>query len=412
MKCGNQNTISNTTQDGLIAHYKFDDFQEPTENILPENARLISDINSWSCYDGIAPPHHTWGVRTDRVVYQNGYMGIANSMKVFNLDNFSGTLGAVRWNLLSDYPENTDFTWSVMVRGIGSGIGKNLAIHRYSSNSTLGAQSSTTNHTLTNQWQKVTHSWKSRLGDLSHVYLLANSNEFEFEFALPQVEKKSHSTPFVNGNRDATVKDYSINNNEAGLTMDTTPKWINNSSIGGGAYQFSGSIATNAPRIETNLTYEKLTKYTLSAWAYRTSTNSFQFIVGGVIGNNISMGIRAFDNERFGLHTYDTVDKTLALSSQGAFPLNKWTHLVITVEYTHVEGSVVSGNAILYANGVQVGSNSFANVTTYNRGMLIGSPYYNGLNRAFQGTIDDVRVYNRILTASEINVMYKKQLNH
>jgi hypothetical protein len=73
-------------------------------------------------------------------------------------------------------------------------------------------------------------------------------------------------------------------------------------------------------------------------------------------------------------------------------PLNAWSHLATTYD-----GSVVR----LYVNGVLAGSTSFTGAMTASTGVLrIGG---NSIwAEWFAGLIDEVRVYNRVLTSTEI----------
>jgi hypothetical protein len=76
--------------------------------------------------------------------------------------------------------------------------------------------------------------------------------------------------------------------------------------------------------------------------------------------------------------------------------INTWTHLAVTISGTA---------ATFYVNGVQVHQQNFASAISMNvRDMRIG---YNGLapgtrNEAFNGRIDDILVYQRALSATEI----------
>jgi len=170
----------------------------------------------------------------------------------------------------------------------------------------------------------------------------------------------------------------------------------------GKALEFDGIDSTTANRLNTNLIYEKFNEFTISVWVYRYLPKSFQFIVGGYVGNNISMGIITQDLQRFSLHTYDGRDQNLATSSKDSLPVNEWIHLLATVKFFDID----KGEVILYANSIDVGSGSFLDLTTYNRVTMIGSPGNNTFNRAFNGLIDDVRIYSRALTAYEVQTLY------
>jgi hydrogenase maturation factor HypE len=72
--------------------------------------------------------------------------------------------------------------------------------------------------------------------------------------------------------------------------------------------------------------------------------------------------------------------------------LNTWTHLAATYD---------GANMRIYVNGVQVGSRAqTGNMLTSNRTLRIGGNSIWG--EYFNGLIDDVRVYNRALSATEI----------
>jgi hypothetical protein len=75
-----------------------------------------------------------------------------------------------------------------------------------------------------------------------------------------------------------------------------------------------------------------------------------------------------------------------------ALPLNTWSHLAATYDRTTLR---------LYVNGTQVGSKQQANPIQTSTGSLTfgGDAIY---GQFFAGRIDEVRVYNRALTAAEI----------
>src|SRR5438046_5653023 len=80
------------------------------------------------------------------------------------------------------------------------------------------------------------------------------------------------------------------------------------------------------------------------------------------------------------------------LAAPSGLAVNTWTHLAATFD-----GAMVR----LYVNGVQVTSQAQATPLRATTGTLqIGADSYAGEN--FVGRIDEVRIYNRALTAAEI----------
>ncbi len=84
-----------------------------------------------------------------------------------------------------------------------------------------------------------------------------------------------------------------------------------------------------------------------------------------------------------------------------AVSLKTWTHLVVTYDET---SKVLS----LYKDGVLATStqNALATPTTA-RAMVVGMYAANSGNRTFSGTMDELRIYTRALTADEVAYLYQ-----
>jgi hypothetical protein len=132
--------------------------------------------------------------------------------------------------------------------------------------------------------------------------------------------------------------------------------------------------------------------YTYEAWIKPSRVNVYQAIVEGGTGV-----IEVALNETGHLIVWS--NNILALTSASAAPVNAWTHVALTRA-----GSLLT----LYVNGVadpQTGNDPSA-LTHGGCPLLIGVDNGDGctaeLNGFFQGQIDEVRVYDRALNASEI----------
>ena len=82
----------------------------------------------------------------------------------------------------------------------------------------------------------------------------------------------------------------------------------------------------------------------------------------------------------------------VAVIGSASLPVNTWTHVALTYD---------GANLRLFVNGVQVRTTALSSAITTSTGVLrIGG---NSVwSEFFQGRIDDVRIYNRALTAGEI----------
>jgi hypothetical protein len=79
-------------------------------------------------------------------------------------------------------------------------------------------------------------------------------------------------------------------------------------------------------------------------------------------------------------------------------PLNKWTHVAVSANR---ENNIVT----VYMNGKKVGA--LKNLRHFEKSenpVLIG--YQTDDNVYFDGKIDDIRIYNRVLSDEEVNEVY------
>jgi hypothetical protein len=70
----------------------------------------------------------------------------------------------------------------------------------------------------------------------------------------------------------------------------------------------------------------------------------------------------------------------------------------------HVAGTVTSNALTLFYNGAQVATTSYNSTPIYLRGLTLGCKAPNTL--PFNGELDELRVYNRVLSATEISTLY------
>ncbi|NQU25161.1 MAG: hypothetical protein HQ567_28065, partial [Candidatus Nealsonbacteria bacterium] len=149
---------------------------------------------------------------------------------------------------------------------------------------------------------------------------------------------------------------------------------------------------------------------TVSAWVLRESRTNWGRVMdfgntppGGVDGDNILMAQAGVsDNLLFGIHgaiPAGTEDGNMEVG--GALGLNRWQHLVATIDDSH--------NGKMYVDGVEVLSEIVALpddvVRTAN---YIGESGW-AVDDFFDGVIDDMYVYDRALTAAEVGTMYAER---
>jgi hypothetical protein len=132
---------------------------------------------------------------------------------------------------------------------------------------------------------------------------------------------------------------------------------------------------------------------TLEAWVRPAALSGWKTVVlkeGSA--TTLAYSLYANDSNPWPANTVRIGGADRSAVGTSALPLNTWTHLAATYD-----GAMLR----LYVNGVQAGSRGqTGNILPSTRALRIGGNAVWG--EYFNGVIDDVRVYNRALTAAEI----------
>lgn len=194
----------------------------------------------------------------------------------------------------------------------------------------------------------------------------------------------------VNG---ATLTTDRFGNINSAYNFNGTTNYIsvmNNSSLNPNSITISGWINSNSNAIDTQN----------GARGIVTKWNQIQDCGGD--GANFNVQLSYFDNVNvFALATSQNNQITNALkSSTDVIGLNTWKHFVFTHE-------PLSGQK-LYINGILISSNTVVGslcATTNN--LYFGADKFNAeFWRYFSGKLDDIGIWNRVLTQEEITNLY------
>jgi fibronectin type 3 domain-containing protein len=183
----------------------------------------------------------------------------------------------------------------------------------------------------------------------------------------------------------ATVVDVSGNNNVGTLNTGTT--WSTAGRFGN-ALQYNGT--TSGVTVPDAPSLDLTTALTLEAWVYPTvSLSGWRVVIGKDVDRYYLMGSSGNNTPAVG-GTF-TVGGNTNLFGPTGLAVNTWTHLAATFD-----GATLR----LYANGLQVASQTQTGAFTTSTGALTLG--YNVYGERFTGLIDEVRVYNRALSLTEI----------
>jgi glucose/arabinose dehydrogenase len=157
----------------------------------------------------------------------------------------------------------------------------------------------------------------------------------------------------------------------------------------GGALSFDG--VNDWVTVNDTNALDLTTGMTLEAWVRPANVSYWRTVVIKEQPSQLVYALYAStDNGRPSGHVYTTGD--IALLGPAALPVNTWSHLAMTwdglttriyVNGSQVASSALTGTAVTSTSPLRIGGNA------------VWAEWFNGL-------IDEVRVYNRALTASQI----------
>ncbi|WP_331724215.1 LamG domain-containing protein (plasmid) [Streptomyces longwoodensis] len=172
----------------------------------------------------------------------------------------------------------------------------------------------------------------------------------------------------------------------------------------GKAVQFDGVddyAATDIATINTDVSFS------VSAWVKLSAMPAGAAVVASQRGNN-TPGFelyysKGYDRWVFNQYSADKADATPVRAMQaaaGGVKAGEWTHLV---------GMYAASEKLLklYVNGALAGSTAYSTAWNARRGMVIGGSFLNGTpSSPFPGAIDEVKTFEKPLSAAEVSSLY------
>ncbi len=385
--------IGSAGADELVLHYKFDDFQEPTENLIynplfngtigndrPTGWNKLGSGDSYLTESSVVTYVQAWEMSV-----QSSDGPTDNRVRItsptFNLK-------ANTWYTVSVYVELFDYISgnfpvitisgaNVVEGALGLGISsidELVEIPSYIENS------------------RYIFSFKTGSSSNGSIFIGSphTSSNGILRVSKVQVEQKPYATAFVDGIREGLVKDYSKNNNNA-ILDENTPKWVTDSITGEGTYEFDGIVGTT---IENNTNVLREEEMSVSLWIKPQSLANSQRIVRSFGANSNRFYIMFSSNNI-------TVTRGNNINRQALYPMSvgEWYHIFV---YWKSEGNILR----IYINGEIKYNGNYSKVENGgNQKLKLGTD--NSTETNFNGLIDDIRIYNRALSSEEIQMMYR-----
>lgn len=366
-----------------ILHYKFDDFQEPTENLYQDgnfDSGSLHPVRSgnWSIQSyqslGILPPNNSLrgnALRIDETGGQNRYHGRDISIT-----------------------QSSTYTLSTWVWISPDWQGSSVRLYCESQGGTLvGSVPADTN--IRGQWQYL-----SRTGDSSTTtarilqYTFQSTQGYVLYDGI-QLEKKDHPTPFTESTRQGIVHDSSGYENNQELQLQSTPKWSNDSVSGSGSYQLkSGNLITTQTTDNLNLQ-----DYTYQFW-FKLKTNytgSFRRFLGrSAAESDRSPGFWVYPSANTIHFQQKLIGGTNATPGDCQIDLDTWYFVTMQCKW---DGTTTTLRRCV---------NGQFNQNTYSQQPIqISAPLIIGNYTDFE--IDDLRVYGTFLSDDDILSIYNEK---
>ncbi len=214
-------------------------------------------------------------------------------------------------------------------------------------------------------------------------------------------------TSIANG----AIKDYTTyQNNGTLINSPTTPVWTNNGKIGG-AYIFDGTTSSKLI-IPTSSSLNITRSITLSAWIKLVGNNVDGY--SQIIAKHHTHYARSYDigvsysTLKITFEIIDESNNAHPITSIGTITANTWYQVTGTYDYD-------TGIIKIYINGNLDSTNTIGQYPIMNTTipLTIGS-YLNSndgslIRAVFNGTIDEVLIFDRALSSNQIAEIYTKQ---
>jgi hypothetical protein len=190
---------------------------------------------------------------------------------------------------------------------------------------------------------------------------------------------------------NGTVRDKSGNGNNGTLSGIATSTFYIQGKMGQ-AFNFDG--VNDSVTVASSASLPTTEGLSYSMWIKSNSTGGTTFFARPNSGTGYALSY-AFGNRLTFAHDGSTDMTARTSSSFGALPIGVWTHVVVTWD-----GSTTAANVLFYKNTVvqahDINTNGVSLTSTSGQNFIIGG----------SGGIDDVRLYNRVLSVAEIKQLY------
>ena len=204
-------------------------------------------------------------------------------------------------------------------------------------------------------------------------------------------------------------------NNSAGVTLDETGYGRNGTLVNAvlnttngkfdNAYSFNMTTATSYMTVADNvILYSNRTgQITISLWYYAEPTTSTGYLFNKG-SQDAAVGFLGFLRSSTSLYSQYANGSLQTITWSNALTNSAWNHLVWVADYNSTGNG---SNITLYVNGISKGTTVTPNMTNFTNNLALSiADYKTYANNGAMGVYDEIKWYNRTLTATEISTLY------
>jgi len=290
--------------------------------------------------------------------------------------------------------------FKIYVDGVLSYTGSNSNINTQSNDNIIGAGNASGGNGLDGKIDQV------------RIFNKAISAEDVATLYAETTSTASNTNPFSEGAGLALYSmDYDAS--DAGGYYDGTPTDVEfgvEGQINYGA-RFNGSSSIIKDVLGSGFTYATKTM-TFSAWIFVTDNSKDNVIIADGFTNAtggwaISTGYGSAPNQKLAFSRAGSVGGVQQTYGSVTIPDDTWTHIVVSVDFPNM---TTNSSIKMYINGTEDTSltdgigYAFQENSTYNTS--IGGIWFGSAGKFFEGSIDQVRIFNKALDSTEVGTLY------
>jgi hypothetical protein len=375
-----------TLNKGLVGHWSMDkiDYLEGTDNMLPQSLREMSGTSGWN---------HMYHSDDYSYEFVEDY---DNRDHVYKLNHNGSSSGD--WYSSVNLPQTEvgeEYVFSREYK-VTVGTDKPNSPTLYQDGWKTGGSATKEflyDIDIGNGWRRIAHKFTINAAGTPTLRMSTGYKTDLWEVYMDnfQYEKKDHSTPFANGIRYGrlTEKTPYSNHGDTGIAQSFS---FSEDRFGkeGGAMSFGPSYPSSVDVPYGNGINPDNTS--VSMWVKTNTTSGSPIFFASYNGSNQRLYLSIYGGK------WD-------IGIQGSPWSSSLSQTPVTTDWTHVLLNMNNGEASLYINGEFSMSKSYSSYSLASD-FRIGRHRTDSSTYQFDGSMDDVRIYNRALSETEIQSLY------